>query len=83
MLLYILASRNDSSPEASDEKQLSGLEMGLAQSFGDATRRRAYFHMREPSPPAKRAQFNSEEDTGDNEAEIDDSQVKKSGTDTK
>ncbi|EJW78513.1 hypothetical protein WUBG_10578, partial [Wuchereria bancrofti] len=66
-------SKNDASPEAPNENQPSGLEAGLVQSVGDATRRRAYFHMREPSPPAKRTQINNEDDTGANEDQTDDS----------
>ncbi|VDK85160.1 unnamed protein product [Litomosoides sigmodontis] len=72
------ASRNGTSPEV--PHQLSGLEEGLVPSVGDPTRRRAYFHMRELSPPAKRAQTGGEEGTGDNEDHIDDPQIKKSDT---
>ncbi|CAG9531219.1 unnamed protein product [Cercopithifilaria johnstoni] len=77
------ASRNDTSPEVPYEKQLSGSEEGLAQSSGDSARRRAYFHMREPSPPAKRVQTGNEEGNGDNEDQIDVPEVKKSDTDEK
>uniref|UniRef100_A0A158Q883 non-specific serine/threonine protein kinase n=1 Tax=Elaeophora elaphi TaxID=1147741 RepID=A0A158Q883_9BILA len=73
------ASSNDTSPEAPYEKQLSGLEEELTQF--DFIRRRAYFHMRELSPPAKRVQIGDEEGTDDSEDQIDDSQVKKSGGD--
>ncbi|VBB29777.1 unnamed protein product [Acanthocheilonema viteae] len=68
------ASRNDTAPEY--EKQMSGLEEGLAQSTGDTIRRRTYFHMHEPSPPAKRVQIGNGKGTGDNEKQIDDLQAK-------
>ncbi|EFO26595.2 WEE protein kinase [Loa loa] len=77
------ASKNDASPEAPNENQLSGLEAGFAQSVGNATRRRAYFHMRESSPSAKRAQIDNKENTDDDEDQIDDPKVKKSGTGAK
>ncbi|KAK6107501.1 Protein kinase domain family protein [Brugia pahangi] len=66
-------SKNNASLEAPNENQPLELEAGLVQSVGDATRRRAYFHICEPSPPAKRTQINNEDDTGANTNHTDDS----------
>ncbi|VDO26987.1 unnamed protein product [Onchocerca flexuosa] len=72
------ASRNDTSQEALGGNQLSELKAELSQSVVDTTRRRAYFHRRGPSPPAKRAQIDNEDDTGNSENQIDDPEIKKS-----
>ncbi|VDK76047.1 unnamed protein product [Onchocerca ochengi] len=77
------ASRNDTSQEALGEKQLSEIEAELSHSVDDTTRRRAYFHKRGPSPPAKRAQIDNEDDTGNSENQRDDPEIKKSDTNAK
>uniref|UniRef100_A0A915PRX2 non-specific serine/threonine protein kinase n=1 Tax=Setaria digitata TaxID=48799 RepID=A0A915PRX2_9BILA len=78
--LEIAALRNMSS-ELVDEKELSALEMELAQPIGDTTRRRAYFHRRESSPPAKRAQIDGEKDTGDGGNDMESPKIRKSDMD--